>query len=241
MTREDRHAEVYGRLALVLDPELDQPLTELGFVHEIEVHESDVTVSFRLPTYWCAPNFAFLMASDIKQRVAELPWVKNVHVRLVDHSESDAINQGIEHGRSFTETFPELSNGELESLRFHFRRKAFLVRQERLYRHLRAAGKSDHDIATMTVSDLRALPDPTSAPLVERYLEVLTEIFQTCGPHDKGFVDLSGTPIPAEGMPVHMKFARNARVNQEVNAVYCRGLLRTRYQGEDPAMEEMHV
>ena len=45
----------------VRDLELDQSLVELGFVAGVEVDEEHAVVRLRLPTYFCAPNFAFLM------------------------------------------------------------------------------------------------------------------------------------------------------------------------------------
>ena len=70
--------EVYRQIAEVYDPELDQPLTELGFIGGVRIVGDTVTVRFRLPTYWCAANFAYMMASDIRERVSELSWVQRV-------------------------------------------------------------------------------------------------------------------------------------------------------------------
>ncbi|MCS5599972.1 MAG: iron-sulfur cluster assembly protein, partial [Rhodospirillales bacterium] len=68
----DARDEVDQQLAKVYDPELDQPLTELGFIGGVDIAGDKVTVRFRLPTYWCAANFAYMMASDIRERVSEL-------------------------------------------------------------------------------------------------------------------------------------------------------------------------
>ena len=82
----ERTAEVWARLESVIDPELDESVTELGFVTGVEVDVGgDVKVDFRLPTYWCAANFAFLMADDMRIAVAALPWVEKVTVGLGEH------------------------------------------------------------------------------------------------------------------------------------------------------------
>ena len=73
-------ADVWARLDLVMDPELDEPVTDMGFIEAVSItgpasmqDNSTVDVSFRLPTYWCSPNFAFLMAEDIaKERGVQL-------------------------------------------------------------------------------------------------------------------------------------------------------------------------
>ena len=75
-TITDRKAEVWARLQTVTDPELDEPITDLDFVTRVDVDaENRVHIAFRLPTYWCAANFSFLMADDMRMAVKELPWV----------------------------------------------------------------------------------------------------------------------------------------------------------------------
>ena len=57
----------YAALGTVIDPELDEPITDLGFVRSLACHPSlNVKVHLRLPTSFCSPNFAYLMASDAK-------------------------------------------------------------------------------------------------------------------------------------------------------------------------------
>ena len=66
-----REAEVLARLAAVTDPELDEPVTALGFVERVAVAaDGTVTVDFRLPTFWCAANFAYMMAEDMRDAVS---------------------------------------------------------------------------------------------------------------------------------------------------------------------------
>ena len=61
-------------LATVRDPELDEPITTLGFVASCTVSpEGQAQVRLRLPTYFCAPNFAFLMVADAYDAVARCP------------------------------------------------------------------------------------------------------------------------------------------------------------------------
>src|SRR5437016_917728 len=118
-------ARVYEAIADVLDPELDEPLVQLGFIDRVQVDGPDVTVVFKLPTYWCAPNFAYLMAADLRARVREMPGVRTVRVMLLDHCAEDEINTGINRGQSFAEAFPgDVTEDEnLEELRRIFLRK----------------------------------------------------------------------------------------------------------------------
>jgi metal-sulfur cluster biosynthetic enzyme len=74
---------VMRSLAEVYDPELDEPITRLGFVASCEVSSGgDVEVLLRLPTPQCAPNFAFLMAADARAVVRRLPEVREVTIRI---------------------------------------------------------------------------------------------------------------------------------------------------------------
>ncbi|MGY1682359.1 iron-sulfur cluster assembly protein, partial [Geodermatophilus sp. SYSU D01176] len=72
----DLHTEVRTALGTVVDPELDEPITDLGFVRSVAVEGATVRVHLRLPTSFCAPNFAYLMASDAQDAVAALPGVE---------------------------------------------------------------------------------------------------------------------------------------------------------------------
>ena len=66
----EREADVRRALARVDDPELDEPVTDLRFIERVEIDAAGaVSIGFRLPTYWCAANFAFLMADDMRREV----------------------------------------------------------------------------------------------------------------------------------------------------------------------------
>jgi len=87
---------VLAALSTVRDPELDEPITTLGFVASCTVSaDGQAQVRLRLPTYFCAPNFAFLMVADAYDAVTAVPGVAGVEVALDDHFASDAINAGV--------------------------------------------------------------------------------------------------------------------------------------------------
>ena len=88
-------AQVYAAIAGVLDPELDEPLVSLGFIDRVQVDGPDVTVVFKLPTYWCSPNFAYLMAGDLRARIRALPGIRTARIELLDHCAEDEITVGI--------------------------------------------------------------------------------------------------------------------------------------------------
>ena len=72
-------------LEAVRDPELDEPITSLGFVASCTVSATgDVAVGLRLPTYFCAPNFAFPMGGDAHAGGAALDGVAGALIALPD-------------------------------------------------------------------------------------------------------------------------------------------------------------
>src|ERR1700752_93454 len=96
MNQPDQLEQVRAALDTVTDPEIDESVAALEFVSRVEVSdENDVSIEFRLPTYWCAPNFAFMMASDMRDAVREMDWVRSVSVKLLDHFSADLINRGV--------------------------------------------------------------------------------------------------------------------------------------------------
>ncbi len=130
-------------LATVRDPELDEPITALGFVTSCTVSaDGDARVRLRLPTYFCAPNFAFLMVADAYDAVSGVPGVRSTEVVLEDHFASDAINGGVAAQAGFAASFDGEAVSELHGLRADFLRKAVLAGTDQLCRPLLAAGTS---------------------------------------------------------------------------------------------------
>src|SRR6266851_10401855 len=134
--------------------------------------ESRIHIEFRLPTYWCAANFSFLMADDMRRAVGALDWVKGVSVVLGEHMYADKINAGLASGLSFQETFGAEADGNLDDLRQTFLVKAFQRRQVALLNHLIGVGHSPETIVALTLMELGCLPvDDDGEKLVRRYLE----------------------------------------------------------------------
>ena len=105
----------------VLDPELDESVLSLGFVEGVESDASgNMTVSLRLPTYWCAANFSYLMASDVRRELSGLEGVRSVSVKLGDHFAGSEVEEGSIQGKSFGEAFPEGGPDTLEETRQDF-------------------------------------------------------------------------------------------------------------------------
>lgn len=239
-----REAEVWARLDRVDDPELDEPLTDLGFVEEVRVSAGgDVDVAFRLPTYWCAPNFAFLMAEDIHREVGALPWTRTVTVRILDHLWGEEIADGVNRGLSFAEVFADLAQGQdLAGLRATFDAKAFRRRQEAVLLGLRALGFDDARIVAMRLGELDSIrfPEGDAAKQQRRYREALGRLGLATAPDDIAFPDAEGRPIAAEALSEHLASLRSVRLNMEFNAALCRGLARARYRerapGEEPTL-----
>jgi len=221
MIDEDRIAEA---LSAVRDPELDEPITDLGFVKEVRIDGGEVTVTLWLPTYYCAPNFAYIMAVDAKSAVGAVDGVTDVVIRLIDHHASDAINGGLDAGKDFDETFPGETAGEgLAEVRQRFDRKAFVARQQELYKQLTETGLDPAEILALTLADL---PD---TPEARRYLDRRARVGLDSGGDAPFLVDLDGKPVTAENLDRHLIFARTVSVSIEGNASFCRGLLAVRY------------
>ncbi|MEW5421102.1 iron-sulfur cluster assembly protein [Amorphus sp. 3PC139-8] len=249
--RDRREVEAWERLDFVNDPELDEPVTDMGFIEALGVaDDGDVEVAFRLPTYWCSPNFAFLMADDIHRELSALPWTREVRVTLHDHMFADRLNAAVADGRGFEEIFDDLSTGEdMDGLRAKFARKAFDRRQEALLLGLRVAGWSAEAIVAMTVDELAeadftplSRTDASNEIAAEarrqrpRYLMLARRQGLVSGAEDPAFVQFDGAPIPAQELDDHLGRLRAVRVNMEFSGALCRGLKASRYK-ERPSVK----
>jgi metal-sulfur cluster biosynthetic enzyme len=215
--------DVLDALEAVRDPELDQSLTELGFVAGVEVDGEAVAVRLRLPTYFCAPNFAFLMAADARAAVEALPGVERARVELEDHFTADEINAAVSRDAGFVDAFPDHASDELDELRILFQRKALMARQGRL-----CDGLSAGTIAAMRLGELEGAD-------ADRCRELRHELGIDARPEAPAFVTGEGAPITIADVPRFLRFVRLVSTSLEGNAGLCRSLLKTRYDVEVPA------
>jgi metal-sulfur cluster biosynthetic enzyme len=228
-------ARVLAALATVRDPELDEPITTLGFVESCTVEvaapgdaaEVDVTVRLRLPTYFCAPNFAFLMVADSYDAVTAVDGVRSVEVVLQDHFASEAINGGVAARAGFERSFAGEAAGELDQLRRDFLRKAVLAGTDQVCRPLLAAGCDPAELAATTLGEV-----PPSAEL-DRLLQRRSDLGLPTGPDAPLLVDpATGESVPVDKLPLHMRKARITQVGIEANTGICRGMLQHRYRSD---------
>jgi metal-sulfur cluster biosynthetic enzyme len=220
--------EVLDALSGVRDPELDEPITDLAFVSEVDLEGDAVSVRLRLPTYFCAPNFAYLMVADAREAVLSLPGVRRATMTLDDHYASDEINGGVNEDKGFDGAFPdETESPDLGELRTIFHRKSFVARQEKLCRSMLAEGHSPGQLAELRLGEI------PSSEASEKYLRRRAELGLDVSPEAPLLVDPDGNRVPKEAVVQHLRFARTVGVSIEGNAELCRGLLATRYgQGE---------
>lgn len=233
VTIADLEAEVWGALQTVTDPELDESVTDLKFVTRVDVDaEHRVHIGFRLPTYWCAANFSFLMADDMRRAVLQLPWVTSVEVTLGEHMYADKINAGLKQGRSFQDTFGDEADGDLDEVRRTFLLKALQRRQAALLAHLIDEGYAPTMLIDLTCDELKALDlGETGARLAARYLERRPVVADRS---PLAFVDTEGQPLQAETLATYVRALRRVDVNAEFNSALCRGLLHVRFDTETP-------
>jgi metal-sulfur cluster biosynthetic enzyme len=225
-------------LETVRDPELDEPITSLGFVASCTVSpDGDAEVRLRLPTYFCAPNFAYLMVADAYDAVSALPGVRQTSVVLEDHFASDAINDGVAAQAGFVRSFDGEAVSELHGLRADFLRKAVMAGTDQVCRPLLAAGTDPAALLALTLGDV-----PPSRALA-RLRQRRAELGLPAGDSAALLIDpVTGASVAADALPLHLRRAKLTRISIDANGGICRGMLRHRYgtpgQGEAPAASE---
>ena len=235
----DKCGEVWRQLATVVDPELDESVTDMNFISKVDVDASDcVHVDFRLPTYWCAANFAFLMADDMRTAIRALTWVKDTRIILGEHMYADKINHGVAHGLSFEEEFGKEADGSLDEVRRTFLIKAFQRRQELLINHLRDAGFAPERIAALTLGALDELDlNAEGRNLAARYLQ-RRDVIAPLTAASLAFVTAGGDSLPVGDFAAYMSSLRRVRANAEFNGALCRGLLEARFDVTTPLVKK---
>jgi metal-sulfur cluster biosynthetic enzyme len=217
---------VRAALGTVLDPEIDEPITELGFVTSCTVSADGVaSVRLRLPTFFCAPNFSFLMVADAHDAVAAVEGVTRADVVLEDHHAAAEINAGVAAHAGFVRTFPGEADAELEELRRYFLEKAVVAGQDRVARPLVDAGAGPEELAALT---LGAAPP---SPALDRLRLRRAALGLAADDGAPLLVHPDGSRVAPAQVPLHLRRARFARAGLEANGELCTSILATRYAG----------
>jgi metal-sulfur cluster biosynthetic enzyme len=228
--------DVLTALATVRDPELDEPITSLGFVASCTVTaDGQARVRLRLPTYFCAPNFAFLMVADAYDALIGVPGVSAAEVILEDHFASDAINAGVAAQAGFVQSFDGEAVAELGDLRAQFLRKAVMAGTDLVCRPLIAAGVTPAELVALPLGAVPASPE------LDRLRQRRSELGLAADDSAPLLIDpVSGERVSASAVPLHLRKARVTRAGIEANASMCSGMLSHRYsrrgagaEGED--------
>jgi metal-sulfur cluster biosynthetic enzyme len=223
-TGRDVTASVWTALGTVRDPELDRPITDLKFVSEVSAEDGHVRVRLRLPTYFCAPNFAYLMVADAYDAVIGVPGVTAAEVILEDHFAADQINQGVAAQAGFVKSFDGEAVAELGDLRAQFLRKAVMAGTDQVCRPLTKAGVTAEELTVLT---LGALP-PTEQ--LQRLKRRRAELGLPSDDDAPLLVDpATGQRISAQAVPLHLRKARVTRAGIEANTSICSGMFKVRY------------
>jgi len=236
--------DVRERLDRVQDPELDRSIVELQYVDRIDIDGGAVTVSFVLPTAWCSPAFAWMMATGIRDEVEALSGVTSVTVRLSDHMHADGITRGVNRGLAYESVFEDADDG-VEAVRRKLDTKARFARQYRAIRALREAGldpdqiaslrreevdlEFSEDLAAVSVRDGSLALTAPREPLAE-YLAKAGETGLVTDGGDRIFADRDGAALDPEPDPFEsvLRESRLAASNIEGQATICASLHESR-------------
>lgn len=239
--------DVRDRLDRVTDPELDESIVALGYVDEIDVDGTRVAVEFTLPTAWCSPAFAWMMATDARDEVEALPGVERVTVHLREHMHEEEITDGVNERLSFEEIFPD-ADGGVADVRRTLAEKARLARQYDAVEALLDAGLGDRQIVRLEPTDLwlddpvvvfvrdRAVGVPVPANPIDAYLERARETGLIADDHPELFRTPEGEPIQRSDFELVHRRCRLAGVNQGGQGSVCSALHEARHRRDRPPL-----
>jgi metal-sulfur cluster biosynthetic enzyme len=217
-------------LAGVRDPELDEPITSLGFVASCTVSpDGHACIRLRLPTFFCAPNFAYLMVADAYDAVTQVAGVRSAEVILEDHFASGPINSGVAARAGFVASFDGEAVAELDELRAAFLRKAVLAGTDQVCRPLLAGPPGT--AASLDTLPALTLGDLPPSPELDRLRARRADLGLPASDDSPLLIDPeTGAAIPARAIPLHLRRARVTRAGIEANTSICSGMLGFRYQ-----------
>ncbi|WP_128905218.1 iron-sulfur cluster assembly protein [Halorubrum amylolyticum] len=242
--RPDGTTAVRDRLDRVEDPELARSIVELEYIDAVEIDGGRVEVRFTLPTAWCSPAFAWMMATDARDEVEALDWVREARIELCDHMHGEEITAGVNARDTFGETFPD-ADGDVAAVRAAIADKARVSTQREAVRTLLDAGVDPEQVVSLVRSDLTIAGEEAhvdlggvsivvdAAPLAD-YLDRVTTSGHVTAGDDTLFLTPEGDPIPADRLDVVQKRSRLATVNMGGQGAVCDALHRARHGPDGP-------
>ncbi|RZV11956.1 metal-sulfur cluster biosynthetic enzyme [Natrinema hispanicum] len=235
-------AAVRDRLDRVTDPELDRSIVALEYIDAIEIDGGYVSVDLTLPTAWCSPAFAWMMAVDARDEIESLPAVEEARITLHEHMHETEINRGVNENLSFAEAFPD-ADGDVAAVRAELDDKARVARQYDAVEALLEAGLDAEAIVDVRLRNLELTDGAESAAVyvrdrsfavavpnapLERYLEKARETDLVSAPDDYLFRTPEGEPIDPDSFDLVHRRGRLAQVNMSSQGGICDGLREAR-------------
>jgi metal-sulfur cluster biosynthetic enzyme len=230
------HESVRARLDRVDDPELDESIVDLDYIHDLAIDGSNITIELVLPTAWCSPAFAWMMATGARDEVEGLPGVEECNVRLTDHMHAEEINRGVNEERAFEAVFPD-ADGGIEEVRKTLDEKARMGRQYRAVEALTEAGIEPEQVVSLRRTDVSlgdeqalvtladgglVVPVPVE-PLTE-YLQKAETVGVVTSPDDRLFATPDGDSIAPDEFEHVQRRARLAKTNANGQGSICAAL-----------------
>lgn len=237
-------AAVRDRLDRVEDPELVRSIVELDYIDSIDIDGSHVHVKFTLPTAWCSPAFAWMMATDSRDEVESLDWVTATRIELCDHMHGQEITTGVNARDGFGETFPD-ADGDVAAVRAAIADKARVSKQREAVQVMLDAGVDPQQIVSLIRDDLTIVGDEVhvdvgglsivvdGAPIVD-YLGRVDTSGHVTADDDTVFLTPEADPIPADELNIVQKRSRLASVNMGGQGAVCDALHRARHGSDGP-------
>jgi metal-sulfur cluster biosynthetic enzyme len=247
----DLKQSVLQALSTVTDPELDEPITDLKFVKELSVSvDGRVSLDLVTSTFWCSPNFVYMMLEEARDVVSKLAGITAVRVHLEGHHDATRINEAINSRKSFSECYGAEANGDLVELNRMIRTRALRSRLQSMAATLSKLGFSPEQLLDLSRQDVTSdgdsvvvksprgtfsISDFEDVRQVSRYLRFREKIKPREGP--LVVWDLDGNPPKRDEFRSALKDARLARANFSLNAEMCRALLSARLSRDPSSLE----
>ncbi|MBX0298007.1 iron-sulfur cluster assembly protein [Haloarcula nitratireducens] len=251
-THTDAHPtvrEIRNQLDQVTDPELDESIVELDYIDDITIQGSLVDVTFSLPTAWCSPAFAWMMATDARDEVESLDSVERATISLREHMHETEITEGVNGRKSFENVFPD-ADGGIESIRASLDDKARVGRQYDAMNELLDVGLSATQIVQLTRGNLSlgddgdteaviyvrdgAVAIPVDGKVLASYVEKAKASGVFSAEDDLLFRTPEGEPIDPDQFDLIHKRTRLAKVNMSGQGNICDALNEARFDPDRP-------
>jgi len=87
--------KIFDELAAIVDPEINETITELELIDEVDIQDNGVKIDLHLTSPFCPAVFGFKICQDVHDNLLMIDGIDDVKVNVSNHFMAEQINNQV--------------------------------------------------------------------------------------------------------------------------------------------------